>query len=487
MDRGMEPGITVRILGDFGPFSRMGKSIGYEVGVGGRTYLIDCGAPLFQQIGDEGLKEIDGLIITHCHDDHKRWFSDLALFNRYAPDGREKVPLLTSESVHQGLIESSMPALEKSLSVDAKRIVDIAYEDYVRFRILGPAAKYRIAALDEGGGRTALAVTDARGVRVGPERAKIVISPRTRRPRLLFRDPDCGEWVEPESFYSFSSRVFYEEEQNAFAGEGFTIEGVKAPVWHGLTGLAVRIRSGGETLVFSSDTAHDTGLWRELCTEKRPQKLGMTAAAFAAAAVIEGDINDYVERTWSEERYRQAVATFEGAAVIHDVSTRNSVVHTDYEKLHRTTLRRESTILTHSPDRMTSAWVLSNAGKVFRVRGSGFVELAAGRSYVMNADVYHKEEGKYYVGYRNDAGRYTVCERDGLLSLDLRCGPPDGVPVFRVDLYEDIHGRYFPRIDQPDAVYLRRTDGKVERTDFSAEGSRGRVVENQRDRLNPPA
>lgn len=76
----MNDGITVKILGDYGPFSRMGKSIGYQIVIGGASYLIDCGAPLFQQIGGHGLKEIRGLIITHCHDDHKRWFTDLALY-----------------------------------------------------------------------------------------------------------------------------------------------------------------------------------------------------------------------------------------------------------------------------------------------------------------------------------------------------------------------------------------------------------------------
>lgn len=61
----MSDGITVRILGDYGPFPRMGKSIGYQIIIGQSSYLIDCGAPLFQQIGGHGLKEVRGLIITH--------------------------------------------------------------------------------------------------------------------------------------------------------------------------------------------------------------------------------------------------------------------------------------------------------------------------------------------------------------------------------------------------------------------------------------
>jgi len=82
----MADGIVVKILGDHGPFSRIGKSIGYQITIGASNYLIDCGAPLFQHIGGHGLKNIDGLIITHCHDDQKRWYGDIALFSMYAAD-----------------------------------------------------------------------------------------------------------------------------------------------------------------------------------------------------------------------------------------------------------------------------------------------------------------------------------------------------------------------------------------------------------------
>ena len=148
----MIDGITVHILGDFGPFSRMGKSIGYQVEIGDFICLLDCGAPLFQQIGGHKLKSINGIIVTHCHDDHKRWFSDLALFNLYAPDVNHRVSLLTSEDVHNDIIKASMSALEKSLSVDSKTVVDIPYETYVRPLTLGPRARFRIVAMDEGNG-----------------------------------------------------------------------------------------------------------------------------------------------------------------------------------------------------------------------------------------------------------------------------------------------------------------------------------------------
>ena len=91
----MSNNIHLKILGDFGPFSREGRCISYEVDVAGENYLVDCGAPLFKQLGGHHLKEVRGLFVTHCHDDHKRWFTDLALFHRYAKDIHHKLTLFT--------------------------------------------------------------------------------------------------------------------------------------------------------------------------------------------------------------------------------------------------------------------------------------------------------------------------------------------------------------------------------------------------------
>ncbi|MFO0753508.1 MAG: hypothetical protein U0411_09325 [Thermodesulfovibrionales bacterium] len=479
----MAEGILVRILGDYGPFSRMGKSIGYQVVVGRSSYLIDCGSPLFQQIGGFGLGGIKGMVITHCHDDHKRWFTDFALFNRYAPDIDHRVVLLTSEDINDELVRSSGPALEKSLSADSERVVDIAYEEYIDYRPVGPRARYRIASRDEGAGKTGLYVLDREGRALGPDRAKIVISTATKRPRLLFRDPDYGEWVEPESFYSYAAEVFYEPEKNRFCDEeeGFTIEAVKAPVWHGVPGIGIKVQTEKESVIFSSDTVNDRELWKRLCSEKRIPRHGMAVRDFEAAAVLYGDINDYIERTWSEERYRDAVCAFDGAVVIHDIAIRNSVVHTDYRKLGSAVLSREKTILTHSPDRMTSEWVLSRAGKYFMIKGDAFYEKVGDRLCPLDADIYHKEAGRYYAGYRHEGGRYTVYRKDGVLGIPLSGKEGDGAPLFRVDLYEDIGGRYFPRLEERNAVYVEREDGQVEKVVYSPDGSRGEVVRDRRD------
>lgn len=483
----MGDGINLHILGDYGPFSRMGKSIGYQITIGCSRYLVDCGAPLFQQMGGHMLKGIKGLIITHCHDDHKRWFTDLALFNMYAPDFSARISLLTSEDVHKEIIRSSGPALDNSLSQDSRSIVDIAYEDYITFRMLGPRARYRIVRTEDLTGRSSLNVVDSEGKAVGPERAKIVISRKTNRPRLLFKDPDYNEWVEPESFYPFSSETFYERDQNVFRDEeGFTVEALKAPVWHGVTSIGLKIRTAEETLIFSSDTINDRELWKDLYSQKKVQRLGVPKGEFESAAVIYGDINDYIERIWSEERYNDATSAFDDAIVIHDISIGNSIVHTSYERLNMTTLRQGSTILTHSPDKITSEWVLCKAEKTFKISGNAFHEMVEDKLLPMDADVYHKEAGRYFVGYRNDKGRYAVCEDDGVLSLfDLQEAGNDNPcrQLFCVDLFEDIGGKYFPKLEGKDATYFRREDGKVELMEFFENGSKGRVVEDHRESL----
>ncbi len=474
----MADGITVRFLGDFGPFSRMGKSIGYQITVGNSRFLLDCGAPLFQQIGGHGLKEITGLILTHCHDDHKRWFTDLSLFSRYAPDVAERIFLLTSEDVHAELVKAACPSLDRSLSPDAKRVIDIPLADYFDYRMIGPRARYRIAAGGEKNGRGGFSVVDSNGSTVGPEQAKVIISQKTGRPRMLFRDPELREWVEPESFYDFSSDVFYETEKNRYVDpEGFTIEALKAPVWHGISAMGIVVRTTHETLVFTSDTNHNKGLWEQLAREKRPQLLGMAEDAFASASVIHGDINDYIERTWSEQRYREAVRAFRDGIVIHDVSSRNSVVHTDYDKLSKTVLRREKVILTHSPDKITSAWTLGDTEKTFRIKGEEFFEVVGSELCRMDADIYHREAGKYFAGYRNERGSHSICEKNGLLALTAGDIPPGAKLLFRVDLYEDIGGKYYPALKDEHARYVRRPDGRVEVHAFTRDGSSGSVVE----------
>ncbi len=477
-------GITVKVLGDYGPFSRIGKSIGYQVTIGGSCYLIDCGSPVFQKFGGHGLKTIKGLIITHCHDDHKRWFSDFALFNRYAPDVEHRLPLMTSERVNQGLEEGSSPALCMSLDIDCMRIIDIAYDEYVEFTSIAPKPNYRIERKLDTSGTATLTVVDQTGMPLPPDRAKIFIG-TSGVPRLLFRDPPSGEWVEPESFYPFSSPIFYDEKRTPFRdGEGFTIEAINAPVWHGVPSIGVKFCTGEETLIFSADTNHDLELWTEMYSRKIPQQRRISDAEFEAASVIFGDINDYIERIWSEERYKDAVVAFKDAIVIHDIFLRKSVVHTDYRRLEHTTLERARTILTHSPDKMTSEWLLSAAEKEFKLSGGTFCEVVGGSEVPVIGDYFHKEDGKYYVCFKNLNGRHSIYERDAILSLSTDpFRGDDGTFLSHIDIYEDINGQYFPLIEDGTSHYSCRPDGRVELLEYDHNGSRGRIVEDARPRL----
>ena len=475
----MIDGITVRVLGDYGPFSRVGKSIGYQVTIGESSFLVDCGAPLFQQIGGHGLKNVKGLIITHCHDDHKRWFSDMALFNKYAPDIDRLLTLFTTEEINRGLESGSASALETSLSDDSLKVIDIGYNEYVDFHLLGPRAKYRIVSQKVAAGLTRLVVVDRNNDPVGPEMAKIIISSRTAKPRLLFYDPVYNEWVEPESFYPFSSSIFYEDDKNIYRDpQGFSIEAINAPVWHGISCVGVKFSTADESLVFSSDTNHDLELWERLYLEKHLQRyLTLSAQEFAEATVIYGDINDFIERTWSEERFRDAVSTFQNSVVIHDIGIRKTVVHTDYRRLNHTVLEKDFTILTHSPDKMTSEWILGDGDKYFWIKRNAIFEQVGEEHFYFDADLYHKENGRYFVGYRHQEGEIAVYDHNGLLSLSIDSHRKQGgVLAFRVNLYEDCGGHYLPRLVADTTSYHKRSDGRIEMVEVTPEGSRGTVV-----------
>ncbi len=101
----------------------------------------------------------------------------------------------------------------------------------------------------------------------------------------------------------------------------------------------------------------------------------------------------------------------------------------------------------------------------------------------MNGDIYHKEQGKYYVGYKSNQGGYTVCWEKGLLNLVAKDATATGRPLYKVGLYEDLSGGYYPALEEANAVYFERSDGKVELLKFNDKGSNGEIVEDQRERL----
>ena len=91
-----------------------------------------------------------GLIVTHCHDDHKRWFTDLALFINMRPMSPGKYSSSRQKKLTKNFSRGRYPAIDRSLSHDSKSIVDISYGDYINHQLIGPGAKYKIIPRNEG-------------------------------------------------------------------------------------------------------------------------------------------------------------------------------------------------------------------------------------------------------------------------------------------------------------------------------------------------
>jgi hypothetical protein len=170
------------------------------------------------------------------------------------------------------------------------------------------------------------------------------------------------------------------------------------------------------------------------------------------------DIND-LQSVPGAATIDEAFHSYDSGIVIHDIASRKSVVHTDYSRLSHTTLMKERTILTHSPDMITSEWVLSRTDKLFRVIGDDFFEVVGDRLYALNVDVYHKEAGRYYVGYRNpeapfvSASRLAVAVRQrgpGKVHSALTC--TNIMKISKLDNDKDI---YFERKDGLRAATFR--------------------------------
>ncbi len=66
--------------------------------------------------------------------------------------------------------------------------------------------------------------------------------------------------------------------------------------------------------------------------------------------------------------------------------------------------------------------------------------------------------------------------------MDLNGRRPSGKLKFKVDLYQDIMGKFFPVTEGKDE-YRVRVDGKIEHVKYTAEGSKGKVVRSVRGKL----
>lgn len=477
----MAQDIILDVIGNTSPFSLMGESSGYMVTVNGSTYLLECGSPVFPVLGYKGIGEIRGIFASHSHEDHKRWFTDIVLFSFYNPIYRRRLRLITSEVILEEFAKNSKGALERSLSRDSKRIVDMSYEKMVDGVIIGPRSKYFIKLKSTKVGRFQYVVEGRDGNEIGPEKAKLFINPIANRPRLLFKDDEMGEWIEPESYYPFSSTSFYEENQNIHYDDeaGLAIKAVKSSVWHGVPTIGFKFMTDKSRILFSADTVYNPKLWKELYEEYRPQRFDrISREEFEESSILYGNINDFIERTWSRQRYESAMSAYDGSFVIHDVARKNSIVHTDYADIANAAI--PNLLFTHNPDNLVAWRPILTSGKKLAFRDGSVFESVKGKLYRLDADIYIHHFSCDLVGYSSKKGDFKVIEKDGLLGIVDNDSQEEG--LLRVNLYQDIAGEYYPILTDPNKFYRSRPDGKVEEVTVHKDSSSGVVVNNKKER-----
>ncbi len=474
--------IIIDVVGNTSAFSMMGESSGYMITVNDSVYLLECGSPVFPHLGYKGIARIKGIFGTHSHEDHKRWFTDIVLFNFYNPHSKGRLRLISCEPVLEEYRKNSKGALERSLSIDSKRIVDIPYDVMVEECIIGPREKYFINLKDNKDGTFRYCVQDLGGNEIGPDRAKIFINNRANRPRLLFMDEESGEWVEPASYYPFSATSFYEKERNDFFDDeaGLTVRAIKSSVWHGLPSVAFKFMTKKNSLLYSADTVWKPSLWKELCETYRPQRFDtISRDEFFESAIIYADINNFIERTWSRERYERAIEAYKGSVVIHDIAPKNSIVHTDYADIANVPF--ENMVYTHNPDNLTSTRPMLSSGKRIIVKNGKLFESVKGKVFPFDADIYIRHWSRNLVGYKSEKGHYKVIERDGLLGIADIESPEKG--IMQVELFEEINGEYFPLLLSTDEYYAPRPDGRIEKVKITKNRTSGRVVKSIRGKI----
>ncbi|MCD4657008.1 MAG: MBL fold metallo-hydrolase [Planctomycetes bacterium] len=471
-------GIKIRVLGDSSPFSKTGKSSGYLISIKDKNFLVDCGAPIFQILDKEIIDNLDGVIITHLHDDHKRWFTDLALYRYYVTKYKRRIKLLTSEPLLKDLRETSINPLQRTLSPDSTKSIDVPYDNFIEEIRLGPKAKFRIdnkslTTHHDGAWRVMNQDNDY----LSPEQAKVIIHPETFSKRMLFNDPMINLWIEPESFYPFDSKIFYEDNR-IFEYEGIKIEAFKSHNWHGLTGIGIKISTENESVFFSGDTIYNLDLFEKLAKDVRDVDIShmqLNEANFTDSHLIIGDINDFIQKTWSDERLDNAKSMYEKNVVFHEATNWESAIHTNYKNIN--SIKADEIILVHTPDHFVSNQILTHHDKVFVVIKNNVCEQVDKELFVINADYYYRNTTDFFVGFISESGEFKVIEKEHKLLDIISSGERTNHKVLcRINLFQDIQGKYFEYLLGVQSSYRLRDDGKVEKIITTETGSFAKVV-----------
>ena len=474
-------GLTFDVLGDYSTFSRAGKGIGYRIRAGGAEFLLDCGAPVFHQLGKKGMRDLDGIIITHSHEDHKRWLTEIGLFNKYRALNLSPFPLYGIEEVLEEIKTTAAYPLEQSLSEDSRNIVNISYEEFFENNKLGPEARFWPVKIKNKGWR----VVDEKENILPPDRAKVFPHPGNRPPRFLFKDPEEKIWVEPASFYDYTDDRFYRNTDSLGLEleSGLSITPVKATFWHGLPGSSYLFSYENEHVLFTSDTHYDPQLWKKLAERKNSAQDPLEDSV-AGKFEVSDDINKYIQQTWSEKRLQRALSFYNGDyPIVHDVTSSRGVVHTPYKSLEDF---NGELLLTHSPDTFTALDPICAPGQSYLVKNNKFFIVAADKTFQTPGDCFSRENERFYIGRNNQSGSHLLVKTEGgdyqILHED-EAIPDDVEKICEIKLYEQIKGDYYPVPEDPRQNYYIDEEDKVIRAGEDYPVFNGEIAAGKRDKI----
>jgi len=417
--------ITVDILGDAPLLSESGKGFSYRVSCGGSRYLVDCGANIFNAMSPKELFSIDGIFITHVHSDHVRYLADLAFYLQFSGKKPKRLRIIATDRIHWHLRESLVETMDLTLDRKRSSIRQIPYEDFFDCVSVGPDPLYYMTMTKLTARKAPpLAVMSADETVVPPSRGKVLMHPKTGRLSMLLKDDTTGAWVEPESFYDFSSRAFYKPDMRDFHDKrcGLRVSAVKKGIWHGMTAVGYLFQCGKSRVFFTGDTAADLDLWKRLATETIARPKTKTPE-FLRAPFVVGALADYVERVWSTDRIKDLDKLYGGTATFHECGGGEQVVHTDYMQLEKlwnhmvgNDAANSSLALIHTPPQLVSRFPIAMPGQRYVVEGGRFVNLK-------RADYYMKEGTACRLAYKDPRGDYCISPVKVRGFEQLVCGP----------------------------------------------------------------
>jgi len=460
-----EKNYGLRVLGDNQPFSTSGKNPSYFLEWGKHSLLIDLGTSPFEGVAPEKLANIDGVLITHIHLDHCRYFSDLALYFKYNLNKPLKV--IAGYMVLKNLRLMFEKTLIRSLDNDLGKTKTFKYEDFVEEERIGPIPRAEINHDPKNGYHIQINGP----TKILQKNLKAIGGKKNSTWWLLYHSPSFKGWIDPFTFYSYENPEFYYDPKPWVVG-GLSFRLVNAHAWHGMDVDGLLIEGFGTQLFFTSDTVYNLAAWKRLLRKRRAIKAKTLMKS--KTQFVEGEIEDYIEQFWSQERYDEAMKLYETPLILHDVGNQNSIVHTEYKEVLDI---RSRLIFIHTPDNFLSAVPFVKPGSAYQIENNDIFEIIEDIPKPLHADLYLKEGKNYLVGFSDKNGEYSFA--------GLRRQYTEGKrrELTRVKLYLDKEGRYLNWPIDENAFYHLKKDGKVVLVKTDKKGVEGNNVADLRDSL----